>query len=134
MSILQLFWLPLTSFLIFLMKREISEKLRQDFDNSMIIWLANLLGNPVGFERKNSLWGQNSHKTSPMSIHVDIAVRCLIFSIFETFVKISSVVIKGNLLSDTWRRDVHIYVMSRSLMPKNHNQLTICFVLLKLKI
>ena len=93
----------------------------------------NLIGKPVGeagFEWKNSLWSQNAHKSSPMSFHVDIPVRCLIFSNFETFCKN----IKGNLLSDTCRHDVLIFVMSRSLMPKNHNQLTICFVLLKLKI
>ena len=55
------------------LKREILENLRQDFDNRM-------LGKTVGFERKNSLWSQNFHKTSLMSFHVDIPVRCLIFS------------------------------------------------------
>ena len=54
------------------MKRAILENLQQDFDNRMIIWLANMLGKPVGFELKNSLWIQNAHKTSPMSFHVDI--------------------------------------------------------------
>ena len=48
------------------MKREIVENLRQDFDNRMIIRLANMLGKTVGFERKNSLWRQNAHKTSPI--------------------------------------------------------------------
>ena len=116
------------------MKREILENLQQDFDNRIIIQLANLLGQTVGFERKNSLWSQNAHKSSPMSFHVDITVRCLIFSNFKTFCKILSVVIKGNFLSDTCQPDVHTFVTARSLMPKNHNQLTICFVLLKLKI
>jgi len=31
-----------------------------------------MLGKPEGFERKNSLWIQNAHKTSPMSFHVDV--------------------------------------------------------------
>ena len=73
--------------LIFLMKREIVENLRQDFDSRMINWLANMLGKPVGFERINSLWSQNTHKTSPRSFHVDIPLRCPIFSNFETFCK-----------------------------------------------
>ena len=58
-------------------------RFRQSLDNL----IGNLLGKPVGFERKNSLWSQNAHKTSPVSFHVDIPVRCLIFSIFETFCK-----------------------------------------------
>jgi len=44
-----------------------------------------MLGKPVGFEGKNSLWIQNVRKTSPMSFHVDIPVKCLIFSNFEIF-------------------------------------------------
>ena len=46
------------------------------------------VGKLVGFERKNSLWIQNAHKTSPMSFQVDILVRCLMFSNYETFWKI----------------------------------------------
>ena len=46
-----------------------------------------MLRKPVEFEWKNSLWIQNAYKTSPMSFHVDIPVRCLIFSNFETFCK-----------------------------------------------
>ena len=69
------------------MKREVLENLQQDFDSRMIIWLANMLGKWVGFERKNSLWIQNAHKTSPMSFYVDVfPLRCLIIS--KHFVKI----------------------------------------------
>ena len=83
----------------------------------------NLIGKPVG-----KTVGFDAHKTSPMSFHVDIPIRCLIFSNFETFYKKTT-------CSLTLADAMCIFLSRRDLLcQKYHDQLTKCFVLLKLKI
>ena len=72
-----------------------------------MVWLANMLGKPSQFERKNSLWIQNAHKTSPMSFHVDISVRCLIFSNFKALGKNRSLELTKRLLSTPLQKHVN---------------------------